>query len=709
MAEAQDLYTFDAPSTFINFTAFHEDHGADSWFDKVTNAENIPPDQRRLSEIPAVNAEQNGMVEPEETSPSKETVSESAAHFSDGKSQARRSSRRMSRKHRQKLLVKMRETRLEKETAQSDCPPTKKLKGSSTKGARTPVIRGQPRSGHGSNTSPRPKAPLTLPSTPTVLKRKNVMVKPKSSEEQELERMQELQKEMLENLKKNEHSMKAAISGTGPSVKKSAVPITKPVDFHFKTDDRPKRVADQPKGEEYKEVDFAAALRKHPPSPVSKAALTVPKPFNLSKGKRKHEEASEFVSTAEQVISFSKKTPARYHLRSRQRELEGPSPVKMVRPKLTNPKTPLLQTKQRLRPVMCKSAAELEAEELERIQQYKFKAQELDSRILEGAQVLPRKPPVKEPTKAIGFDLEIEKRIQQREKRDEGEEEAFTFHSRPCPSKLLTEVVGVPLKKLLPVTVPHSPSFALKNRVRLPAREEKEEEVPAIKATAMPHYGVPFRPKLVQQRQVEVCPFSFSDQDRERLLRKEKRMEELRKEEVHKFKAQPLPEFGHVSLPEKRVKMPTQQEPFVLEIDKRGAPRLQRWQQQVKEEQKQQKEMAVFKARPNTVVHQEPFLPKKESRCLTATEGFELATEKRAKERQEFEKSLAEMEAQKSLLEEETRQRQEEEEREEISHLRKELVHKAQPIRKYKAVDVKASDTPLTIPESPNFSDRFKC
>uniref|UniRef100_A0A803JP47 Targeting protein for Xklp2 n=1 Tax=Xenopus tropicalis TaxID=8364 RepID=A0A803JP47_XENTR len=685
MAEAQDLYTFDAPSTFINFTAFHEDHGADSWF------------------------EQNGMVEPEETSPSKETVSESAAHFSDGKSQARRSSRRMSRKHRQKLLVKMRETRLEKETAQSDCPPTKKLKGSSTKGARTPVIRGQPRSGHGSNTSPRPKAPLTLPSTPTVLKRKNVMVKPKSSEEQELERMQELQKEMLENLKKNEHSMKAAISGTGPSVKKSAVPITKPVDFHFKTDDRPKRVADQPKGEEYKEVDFAAALRKHPPSPVSKAALTVPKPFNLSKGKRKHEEASEFVSTAEQVISFSKKTPARYHLRSRQRELEGPSPVKMVRPKLTNPKTPLLQTKQRLRPVMCKSAAELEAEELERIQQYKFKAQELDSRILEGAQVLPRKPPVKEPTKAIGFDLEIEKRIQQREKRDEGEEEAFTFHSRPCPSKLLTEVVGVPLKKLLPVTVPHSPSFALKNRVRLPAREEKEEEVPAIKATAMPHYGVPFRPKLVQQRQVEVCPFSFSDQDRERLLRKEKRMEELRKEEVHKFKAQPLPEFGHVSLPEKRVKMPTQQEPFVLEIDKRGAPRLQRWQQQVKEEQKQQKEMAVFKARPNTVVHQEPFLPKKESRCLTATEGFELATEKRAKERQEFEKSLAEMEAQKSLLEEETRQRQEEEEREEISHLRKELVHKAQPIRKYKAVDVKASDTPLTIPESPNFSDRFKC
>nr|3KND_B Chain B, Targeting protein for Xklp2 [Xenopus laevis] len=78
---------------------------------------------------------------------------------------------------------------------------------------------------------------------------------------------------------------------------------------------------------------------------------TVPKPFNLSKGKRKHEEASDYVSTAEQVIAFYKRTPARYHLRSRQREMEGPSPVKMIKTKLTNPKTPLLQTKGRHRPV----------------------------------------------------------------------------------------------------------------------------------------------------------------------------------------------------------------------------------------------------------------------------------------------------------------------------------------------------------------------
>lgn len=35
---------------------------------------------------------------------------------------------------------------------------------------------------------------------------------------------------------------------------------------------------------------------------------------------------------------------------------------------------------------------------------------------------------------------------------------------------------------------------------------------------------------------------------------------------------------------------------------------------QMKEEQKQQEEAAVFKARPNTVANKEPFQPRKESR-----------------------------------------------------------------------------------------------
>lgn len=72
---------------------------------------------------------------------------------------------------------------------------------------------------------------------------------------------------------------------------------------------------------------------------------------------------------------------------------------------------------------------------------YKFKSQELDPRILEGGPILPKKPPVKPPTQPIGFDLEIEKRIQERESKKKSEDEHFEFHSRPCPTKILEDVV----------------------------------------------------------------------------------------------------------------------------------------------------------------------------------------------------------------------------------------------------------------------------
>lgn len=55
-------------------------------------------------------------------------------------------------------------------------------------------------------------------------------------------------------------------------------------------------------------------------------------------------------------------------------------------------------------------------------------------------------------------------------------------------------------------------------------------------------------------------------------------------------------------------------------------------------------------------------------------EPFQLATEKRAKERQEMEKKMAEAEAQRVQKLEEVRQQEEEQQKEELARLRKELV-----------------------------------
>ncbi|KAL9835245.1 LOW QUALITY PROTEIN: targeting protein for Xklp2 [Geothlypis trichas] len=745
MSKPESRYSFDVPN-ICRFATLNEDdvHNADSWFDEKANLENVPPAENLakvshcspalskpdvvLSSVPTqeVAMSENddeaecaqGNTVPQNIIGSLATWRAAApaeAPQRPGRRLAPKQGKTQQRKQPGRIKAEKIANGLENK---EDIPPVKmRLSGRREKVTETSTKK-EPL--QDPELSPgRVKSKQTMPSTPTMLKRTKPSSKAKSTEEQELEKMQQLQQEVMELRKKNEESLKAAIAGAGQPIKKPVGQVTKPVNFHFCTENRIKQNAESQPGNEYKELDFAAVLRKHPPSPVRMPkGHTVPKPFNLSQGnKRKHEEATtEYVSFAEQVEAFQKRTPPRYHLRSRKSE-EGSVSKKPVKAGPTHPKTPVLRTKQRSRPVTCKTAAELEAEEIEKIQQYKFKAREVNHKIFEGAPHLPKKPPLKKLTQPIGFQLEIEKRIQERESKKQQEEERFEFHSRPCPTKILEDVVGVPEKKALPLTVAKSPAFTLRSRTRVSGREEEKEkeEVAVIKANPMPHYGVPFKPKMPEQRHVEVCPFSFDARDRERQLQKEKKIEELQKEEVPKFKALPLPYFDQVKLPEKKIKTPTQPEPFHLQVDERGAAKLQSWKQQLEEDLKRQKEAACFKARPNTVVYQEPFVPKKEHRMLSESlsgsvvpESFELATERRARERQEFEKRLADAEALKERFEEQIRQEQEEREKEEVAKLRQEMVHKANPIRKYRSLEVKSSHQPLTVPKSPNFSDRFR-
>ncbi|NXN88774.1 TPX2 protein, partial [Bombycilla garrulus] len=741
-------YSFDVPNICINFATLNEDdvHNADSWFDQKADLENVPPAEN-LAEAshcsPALSKPDIIMssVPSQEVATSKlacdgeagcaqgNTVPQNiigslatwraAAPAEAPQRPGRRPATRQGKSQQRKQTGRIKAERIDNALDnKEDVPPLKKMRISDSKEKVTEASTKREPLQDPDISPGRGKSKVVIPSTPTVLKRtKPSSSKAKSTEEQELEKMQQLQQEVMELRKKNEESLKAAIAGPGQPTKRPVRQVTKAIDFHFCTENRIKQNVESQPVNEYKELDFAAVLRKHPPSPVRMPkGHTVPKPFNLSQGnKRKFEEATtEYVSFAEQVEAFQKRTPPRYHLRSRKSE-EASVSKKPVKARFTHPKTPVLRTKQRLRPVTCKTAAELEAEEIEKIQQYKFKAREINHRILESGPLLPKKPPRKELTQPIGFQLEIEKRIQERESKKQQEEERFEFHSRPCPTKILEDVVGVPEKKALPVTVPKSPAFTLRSRTRREEEKEKEESA-VIKANPMPHYGVPFKPKMPEPRHVEVCPFSFDARDRERQIQKEKKIEELQKEEVPKFKALPLPYFDEVKLPEKKVKTPTKLEPFHLQVDERGAAKLQSWKQQLEEDLKRQKEAACFKARPNTVVYQEPFVPKKEHKMLSESlsgsvvaESFELATERRAKERQEFEKRLADAEALREKYEEQIKQQQEEREKEEVAKLRQEMVHKANPIRKYRSVEVKRSDQPLTTPKSPNFSDRFRC
>uniref|UniRef100_A0A672YIN7 TPX2 microtubule nucleation factor n=1 Tax=Sphaeramia orbicularis TaxID=375764 RepID=A0A672YIN7_9TELE len=530
-----------------------------------------------------------------------------------------------------------------------------------------------------------------------------------SSEAQELERIRNLQKEVALQRKRNEASYKAALAGNPPP-KKMALSTTVPKEFHFSTDTRMKTTSTS--SSDHKEVDFIAQLRK-PASPAKALrGATVPKPFSLSTGNKKNvEEPAAYVPMAEQIQQFYRRTPERYHLRSRQSQERGPSPVKGDHLKLTQPHTPQLMTRQRNRPPTVKSSAELEAEELDKLNKFKFKALELNRKILESTACL-KKPAVKEPTVPEGFELQIEKRLQGRlatKKPQEVEEKPHTFKSQPVPKKILEGVTGLPEKKIVHPTVPESPAFALKKRIRLEHKPEEVKPPSVVRAPPVPHFGLPFQPQLPEKHHIDTCPFSFEERDRESRVMKEKRLEEQRNEEVPKFKAQPLPDFTSVVLPDKKKLEPTKPDPFRLLIDQRGAVKSRRWGQMVRLA-KHQEEATAFKARPNTVTHKEPFQPKKEARTATgkAVQPFELSTEHRAHERQEYERLANEKEALRALMEEERRKEEEQQAKEEIIRLRQEQVHKAQPIRHYKTIKLKKSEVPLTVPQSPNFSDRFR-
>ncbi|XP_036388071.1 targeting protein for Xklp2 [Megalops cyprinoides] len=714
-------YEFDAPSHVVDFASLDVEDNADRWFDRMSDpaaCQLITPlktdkpwsspantDIPRAVVSPRPRAD-NATKVSDEDNPNSAVPSNVVTSWGNGhpstslQAQRKAPSRQPRRVSKRKEAVRQEENKRVVDTP----PPQKKPRRSSVS---RPLRRSV--SASGSQRGVRNAAPAARSAVATTAVKRSASLKQKSSEQLEIEHMQALQKEVAEQRKKNEASFKAAVAGSQP-VRKPALSTTVPVEFRFRTDARLKAQTEAPADGAYKEVDFTTQLRKHPSSPAKALrGTTVPKPFNLSGGtKRKHEETEAYVPMAQAIESFQRRTPARYHLRSRQREERGPSPMKMDKLKITHPQTPQLMTRQRSRPMTAKSSAEIEAEEVEKLRQFKFKALELNRKILEEA-LVPKKPTPKEVTQPEGFHLEVERRVQERKASKKPEEpEDHTFHSRPVPVRILEDVVGVPEKKVQNPTVPESPAFALKNRVRVERKVEETKPSAPVKVIPMPHFGLPFQPKLPEKTQVEVCPFSFEAREREKQALKEKRLEHMRHEEVPKFKAQPLPDFSEVHLPAKKVAEPTKVEPFKLIIDERGTTKSERWEQMMKEELKQQAEAASFKARPNTITHKEPFIPKKENRSVLVADGFQLSTERRAKERLEFDRAVCEKEALRARMEEEERRQQEEQEKEEIARLRQEQVHKAQPIRRYKAVELKRSEVPLTIPQSPNFSDRFR-
>ncbi|XP_059167831.1 targeting protein for Xklp2-like isoform X2 [Physella acuta] len=556
----------------------------------------------------------------------------------------------------------------------------------------------------------------------------NLNSKVKTSEEIELERIAALKKEMAKTRKLAQESYKKAMTAQGYVPIRSNQPSTLPLGFHFKTDERIKA----PDGQvcEQRVKDFAKSLREALPQSALPTkptiqGLTKPKPFKLHTQKSTGSlvQPQKYESMAERVSAFHNKTPDRFRSRPNASKERSRSATKSntsgsghrlrsQSPKLTVPKTPNLTTRGRSRPVHALTTEEKEMLEFDEHQKQQFKAHPVNHKIFEVPNIGVPKVTPKPTTVAEEFSFHHKKSESVGDIRGAGaeEEEKYEFHARPVNPKILQGTVGVKPVEPQAITIPESPAFALKNRVRIPIEVPKQDDSKnAIKVNPVPYTGIPFKPRLAHHRTVPE-PFTVDERSREMLSRKEQKIQQILEEErkAREFHAQDLPSDSPDTLPPKQTRPPTQPEPFHLEADERGQKYKEQFKAKIEEEERAAREAAQFKARPNDVIHKEPFQAQKSSKPLTEINGFALNTDQRASQREVFDQHIKAREAEIEALKRQREERIEQEEKAAVARLRQEAVHKASGIKKYKAVVVKPSDKPLTEAQSPRFSQRIR-
>ncbi|XP_045497176.1 targeting protein for Xklp2-like [Colias croceus] len=382
---------------------------------------------------------------------------------------------------------------------------------------------------------------------------------------------------------------------------------------------------------------------------------------------------TKFVSMAEAIYHYERDTPGRF--RTTKPKLFQPQQV-MSRSRLTIAQSPMLRCKTRARPRHIMSQKEKEEMELEEIKKFKIKANPIPKSVIIGPVHLPdvpRKPmTVPEPFKLTEF----------HKKNMQSPEQAHHFKARPAPKHIL-EKPQIPIKPITNITKPVSPKFHYKraNSTDCLKHENKQCDI-ATKAKNQEKT----EKHIVRHGPVKPEPFSFEKRDEESKRRREERIKKQLEEErkmASQFKAQPLPNSV-----KKRMHSATGIGSTASSENKENHVK--------------------FEAKPPVVLYKEPFKPVLQANPISKPVPFELTTEKRAAERERFEKQIKEkekeMEKNKQLKEQEQREAEERA----IAQLRSTLVHHPKPIPSLNPFIPEKSAGPLTVPETPKFVRRLK-
>eukprot|EP00090_Calanus_glacialis_P044282 TRINITY_DN7885_c0_g1_i1.p1 TRINITY_DN7885_c0_g1~~TRINITY_DN7885_c0_g1_i1.p1 ORF type:complete len:750 (-),score=309.01 TRINITY_DN7885_c0_g1_i1:165-2360(-) len=539
------------------------------------------------------------------------------------------------------------------------------------------------------------KPSAAIPKTPEVMKRYRAKL---NQGQQYLKNTQGVEAIKTKLAKKSEPALR---------MPPSRPTLTKPSEFKFGTDSRAKNPA--MKTGQADVPNFSRMLRSYGKTGDmgTTGGVTQPVPFNFAPDrKRRHSaDTNKYKSQAEQIQSYQKGTPERFRSKP-QNAAANRSRHRSASPgaaRITIPHTPQLSTRGRSRPVGVLSREEREEQELKEQKAQQFKAKGVGETVpkFKYGDVERKACTVPQP-----FHLTNNGQpgapVQ-----PQPEEPAQAFHARPVPKGMMAAPSGVPERKVMPVIEPQSPAFALKGRMadRKPRFEPEPAPEPVVKARPAPHRGVPVALPPPCKKSTVAEPFSFERRDQITMEKKEEKIKQIYEEEkkAREFHAKPIMKEDAVKVPAMQRVAPTKPEPFKLQIEERVEARLSKWQDDVEKELEEQKKAAQFKATDSKVLDKAPFMPKPSDKPLSEISNFVLHSDRRAEEREAFDLKVKQKEVDMEGAKREQDVRRKREDDEEVARLRKAAVHKAQPIRNYKPIEVKPSDKPLTFPSSPNF------
>ncbi|XP_011497513.1 PREDICTED: targeting protein for Xklp2-B-like [Ceratosolen solmsi marchali] len=472
---------------------------------------------------------------------------------------------------------------------------------------------------------------------------------------------------------------------------------------------------------------------------------------------------NKYVSMAEAVTKFHRATPQRFH--STTIKATKTEQLRRMSFKLTRATSPALMCKNRSRPVTAISREEQERIELAKIRQNQIKANPVRKNILIKPAPL-KKVEKKMVTHPEPFHLTEVKKWQPIKKTEQIQETKRIHRTKTVPSIVSTNDKGIIVKdeEVLHFGIPLEPcktkkkntkvmpfSFEARNRELHIKKQEKlklmlemEQQKNKTEFHARPVPATIKTPLLNRQIQNEnslnkpkitiARSLSFEERHKQLQLKKEEKIKQLLEEEkkARTFKAQKVPEF-------KPVLIKGRSRDNLLKKSQENLS----WKSGNVSGNSKAANNSLKKSRENLTLKQKNFIkqpmsipfvvPKKTSRspvdpenqenrnhgavpkilepkCKLSQKSIsvltELNTDKRAKQRKEFDEQIKK----KEIADNEMRKREEEErlakEKAQKMELRKMTEIKARPMPIYKLLNITKSNKPLTDAHSPIWAKR---